>query len=76
MKKMNKNLHALTVQKLKFIHNCQEDGSEKNSEEKRELTAFEKFKLTPEYRQILIKAGKNPEDIPTLKESSDEKKVA
>ena len=67
---MNKNLYALTIEKLKFEHIC--DDLEASQiieqlpvEQVKELTAFEKFKLTPAYKQILLKAGKDPNAINT-----------
>ena len=61
---MNKNLYALTIERLKFEHMCEDEQEVKKlqaaSEPKKELTAFEKFKLTPQYQEILRKAGKDP----------------
>lgn len=44
---MNKNLKKITVDKLKFLHQCNY-----LKPEAKELTAFEKFKLTPAYKLI------------------------
>lgn len=53
---MNQNLKRLTVDKLRFKHTCIKvlkdfgiDGQPK------ELSAFEKFKLTPQYKELQAK---------------------
>lgn len=45
--KLNNTLKKLTIDKLTFKHQCI-----KESQDERPLTAFEKFKLTPQYKEL------------------------
>lgn len=63
---MNINLKSLTVKKLQFKHKC--------IDEEKFLTAAEKFKLTPQYQEILRKqkeAKEAKEPQPELKEEGN-----
>lgn len=52
---LNDFVKEMTINKLLFVHRCVE-----KIDQDQELTAFEKFKKTPEYKKILINQGKLP----------------
>ena len=45
----------MTIDRIKFKHKCKE-----SKKDNQELSATEKFKQTPEYKEILRKLGKLP----------------
>jgi hypothetical protein len=68
MRAMNRKLRQMTIEKIKFQHRCIEVKEEPIEADNQNLSAFEKFKLTPAYREILKKQGKLVEDTPDKKE--------
>jgi hypothetical protein len=55
----------MTVEKIKFHHRCIEEKEVKESSSSNQnLSAFERFKLTPAYKEILKRQGKLQEESP------------
>lgn len=63
----------MTIDKLKFKHQCLPSKECEKDQEEKELSAFEKFKRTSQYREILIKQGKIPP--PIIEEDANAKKT-